>query len=129
MKLLKCVLKRNPVTAVRHIDYMFQKLFYGVVIRSPHPIGQILRYDTKRDFREEDVFIFILFLMLKMCLSLTRIQMEKITKFVDKHISCSLLNEHEDKDLHELVTSLQTHKYSQTCKKRIHSADSFSHGL
>lgn len=43
-------LKRNPITDVRHIDFMFQKFFHGVVIGSPHPIGQILNYDTKKEF-------------------------------------------------------------------------------
>lgn len=31
-------LKRKPVTAVHHIDFMFQKFFHGVVIESPHHI-------------------------------------------------------------------------------------------
>lgn len=52
---------------------------------------------------------------------------ENITKFVDKHISFSLPDEDQDKDLHELVTLLQIHKHSQTCqKKRINPDDSFS---
>lgn len=36
---------------MRHIDLLFQKFFHGVVIRSPHPIGQILSYDTKKEFQ------------------------------------------------------------------------------
>lgn len=36
---------------MRHIDFMFQKFFHGVVIGSPHPIGQILNYDTKKEFQ------------------------------------------------------------------------------
>lgn len=43
---------------------------------------------------------------------------DEIIRFVDKHISCSLPDESEDKDLHELVTSLQSHRHSQTCKKK-----------
>lgn len=70
-------LKRNPVTAVRHIDYMFQKFFHGVVIGSPHPIGQVLNYDTKKNSREEDVYISMLLFMSKMHINLTRIQMKK----------------------------------------------------
>lgn len=44
-------LKRNPVTAVHHIDFVYQKYVHGVVIGSPHPIGQILNYDTKKEFQ------------------------------------------------------------------------------
>lgn len=37
---------------------------------------------------------------------------------MDNHISCSLPDEDEDQDMHDIVTALQTHKHSQTCKKK-----------
>ena len=33
-------LRRNPVTAARHIDDKFHKFFHGIVLAPPHPIGQ-----------------------------------------------------------------------------------------
>lgn len=107
-------LKRNAVTAVRYIDFMFQKFFHGVVIGSPHPIGQILNYDTKTEFQGRGRVHFHVALHIKDAPKLN----DEMIRFVDKHISCSLPDESEDKDLLELVTSLQSHRLSQPCKKK-----------
>ena len=34
-------LKRNPVTAARQIDYLFQQLWGKVILSGMHPVGQI----------------------------------------------------------------------------------------
>ena len=44
-------LRTNPVTVVRQTEHVFQTFFNGVVIGSPHPIGQILNYDVKKEFQ------------------------------------------------------------------------------
>lgn len=44
----KCFwLRRYPVMAARHIDYIFQTNFNGVLLSYPHPVSQILDYDLK----------------------------------------------------------------------------------
>ena len=108
-------LKRNPVTAVRHIDYMFQRFFHGVVIGAPHPIGQVLNYDTKKEFQGRGRVHFQIALHVKDAPKLDENPDDEIIDFVDKHISCTIPDVKEDKELHELVTTLQTHRYSQTC--------------
>lgn len=41
---------------------------------------------------------------------------EEVVQFVDKYVSCSLPDEETQNDLHKLVTELNTHKYTKTCK-------------
>ena len=111
-------LKRNPVTAVRHIDNMFQRFFHGVVIGPPHPIGQVLNYDTKKEFQGRGRVYFHIALHIKDAPKLDENPDDETIDFVDKHISCKIPDVKEDKELHELVTTLQTHRHSQTCKKK-----------
>ncbi len=42
---------------------------------------------------------------------------EKIRDFIDKHVSCALPTEEEDLPLHTLLTQLQRHTHSATCRK------------
>ena len=43
----------------------------------------------------------------------------EVTEFIDKYIFCSIPNEDDDKELHDLVTSCQTHRCLKTkCKKK-----------
>lgn len=54
---------------------------------------------------------------------------EEITAFIDKSISYRIPPDHEDEELHQLVTQLQKHYNSGTCKKRILYADFISQSL
>ena len=111
-------LKRNPVTAVRHIDYMFQKFFHGVVIGAPHPIGQVLNFDTKKEFQGRGRVHFHIALHVKDAPQFGKNTEKEITDFVDQHISVRIPSESEDEDMHDLVTQLQMHSHSQTCRKK-----------
>lgn len=44
-------LARNPVTAARHIDFIFRKLWGNVILSGIHPIGQILNYDIRKEMQ------------------------------------------------------------------------------
>ena len=104
------------MTAVRHIEYMFQRFFLGIVIGPPHPIGQVLNYVTKKEFQGRGRVHFHIALHVKDASKLDENPDDEIIDFVDKHISCKIPDVKEDKELHELVTTLQTHRHSQTCK-------------
>ena len=43
-------LARNPVTAARHIDFIFTKVWKDI-ISGLHPVGQILNYDIRKEFQ------------------------------------------------------------------------------
>ena len=44
------ILKRNPVTAARQIDHIFESVWKDVVMSGLHPIGQILNFDERGEF-------------------------------------------------------------------------------
>lgn len=112
-------LRTNPVTVVRQTEHVFQTFFNGVVIGSPHPIGQILNYDVKKkEFQGRGLVHFFIALYVKDAPKLDKSSDSDIIKFVDKHITCSITGVSEDAELHELVNFLQTHRHSQTCKKK-----------
>lgn len=41
---------------------------------------------------------------------------EEVVQFVDKYVSCCLPDEETQNDLYKLVTELNTHKHTKTCK-------------
>ena len=45
-------------------------------------------------------------------------------EFVDRYITCAIPDSKQDVKLHELITNLQKHKHTQTCRKRIQNVDS-----
>ena len=63
-----------------------------------NPIRQILNHDDRREFQDVD-------------------EDSVVTKFIDKFVTASILNENEYPELHKLVTSVQTHSHTQTCCK------------
>ena len=43
---------------------------------------------------------------------------QKVVKFIDKYITCAIPDKKEYPELHKLVTTVQTHGHTQTCKKK-----------
>jgi len=114
----KCFwLRRNPVIAARHIDYIFQKMFNGVLLSYPHPVSQILHYDLKTEFQGRGRVHFHLATHNLDAPRLDQASNKEVVQFVDKYVSCSLPDEETQNDLHKLVTELNTHKHTKTCKK------------
>ena len=87
---------------------MFQKMFHGVFIGPPHPIGQILNYDVKKEFQGQGRVHFHVTLHVKDAPKLEENTAEELGEFIEKHIPCQIPNENEDKELHELVTVSKT---------------------
>ncbi|WAQ96597.1 hypothetical protein MAR_029287 [Mya arenaria] len=44
-------LQRNPVTAARHIDYIFEQLWGKVILSGLHPVGEVLNYDLRKEMQ------------------------------------------------------------------------------
>ena len=55
---------------------------------------------------------------------------DKVVNFIDKHITCAILDETFYPDLHQLVKQVQTHFHTMTWQKRkVLHFDSVHHGL
>ena len=112
-------LKRNPVTVARQINHSLQKLLGPKVLFSGlHPIGQILNIDGKAEFQNrgnEHVHCAI------HIVDAPKIDVDednKVTDFIDRYISCSIPEERLYPELYKLVTTVQTHHHTQTCRKK-----------
>ena len=48
------LLEKNPVTVARQIDYIFKQLRGKVILGGMYPIGQILNFDSRREFQNRE---------------------------------------------------------------------------
>ena len=70
-------LKRNSVTAARHIDYIFRQVWGKVILSGIHPVGQILNYDKHIEMQGRGTAHFHSTIHVRMLLRLMWIQMIK----------------------------------------------------
>ena len=112
------MLKRNPVTAARMIDDRFRQLFGKVLYSGMHPIGQILNHDERREFQSRGAEHTHAIIHVKDAPKLDEDDDSKITKFIDKYCTNLIPEKDDHPELHDFVTRLQTHKHTQTCRKK-----------
>ena len=112
-------LKRNPVTVARQIDYIFRQVFGKVIYNGMHPIGQILNHDERREYQMRTGVEHV-----HACIHVQnapKIDKDKdsdVEEFIDKYITCSLPDENEYPELHNLVSSVLTHSHTPSCRKK-----------
>lgn len=109
-------LARNPVTAARHIDFIFRKLWGNVILSGIHPIGQILNYDIRKEMQSRGTAHFHSAVHVQGAPQLNRESDQEVVAFIDSYISCAIPE--EDETLKDLVTSRQIHHHTRTCKKK-----------
>ena len=109
-------LKRNPVTAARQIDYIFQKLWGIVILGGMHPLGQIINYDDRDEFQKRGTEHFHATVHVKDAPIVDEDDDEIVTDFIDKYITCHLPD--DDLELRKEVQTKLTHRHTFTCKKK-----------
>ncbi|XP_069125440.1 uncharacterized protein [Argopecten irradians] len=119
-------LERNPVTAARQINYIFDKLWSHVILSGAHPIGQVLNYDRRKEMQGRGTEHFHAAVHVKDAPKLDVHDDKEVIKFIEKHISCEIPDKEVDPILHELVKSRQIHHHTRTCKKKKGSSCRFS---
>ena len=115
----KSYLKRNPVTVARQIDYRFRQLWNKILLSGMHPIGQILNYDDKREVHDRGTFHCHATVHVKDAPVFDKDDNDDITRFIDKYISCSLPDAESNQELHRLVSTVQKHNHTRTCRKKV----------
>ena len=111
-------IKRNPVTAARMIDDRFRQLFGRILYSGMHPVGQVLDHNERREFQGRGAQHPHGILHVKDAPVFDKDPDDKVVEFIDKYISCAIPDERQYPELHKLVTTVQTHGHSQTCKKK-----------
>ncbi|XP_066924610.1 uncharacterized protein [Clytia hemisphaerica] len=111
--------KRNPVTVARQIDHIFNKVFPKMLINGLHPIGQILNYNDRREFQHRTGLEHVHSQVhIKDAPRINDSSKDnEVIDFIDKYITCSLLDKEGYPELYELVNTVQKHHHTFTCRK------------
>ena len=112
------IIMENPVIATI-MFYNRVKSFIKDVIRSPaNPIGEIVDYYYRTEFQQRGWPHIHMVAWVKDAPILDEDSDDEVIEFVDKYISCEMPPE-TDVELHEIVSSVQTHSQAHTksCRK------------
>jgi hypothetical protein len=114
----KCtILRSNPVTAARHFDYRLSQFYKTVVCSEAKPLGNVLHYSYRIEFQKRGSPHAHCVLWIENAPSPDDDE-KKIADFIDKYITCKIPSKEENAELHHLVTSVQIHHHTQTCRKK-----------
>ena len=111
-------IKRNPVTVARQIDYIFRQVFGKIIYSGMHPIGQILNHDDRREFQSRGAEHVHTCIHIVDAPKIDEDEDSDVEEFIDKYITCSMPDENDYPDLHNLVNTVQTHHHTTTCRKK-----------
>ena len=112
------IIMENPVIATI-MFYNRVKSFIKDVIRSPaNPIGEIVDYYYRTEFQQRGWPHIHMVVWIKHAPILDEDGDDEVIEFVDKYISCEMPPD-TDAELHEIVSSVQTHSQTHTksCRK------------
>ena len=113
------ILKRHPVLVARQIDYIFQTVWNKCVLSGLHPLGEILNYDQRAEYQTNTGCRHIHTpIHVKDAPKIDENTDEEVVSFIDQHITCEVPDEERYPDFHKLITKVQAHSHTQTCKKK-----------
>ncbi|KAK3094305.1 hypothetical protein FSP39_000082 [Pinctada imbricata] len=111
------LLRSNPVTAAQHFDYRLQKFFTSFLLSPAQPLGKIKHYSYRIEFQQRGSPHAHIVIWTDSAPTLEDGH-DVVTDFIDQYVTCQIPNKEDDPDLHRLVTTLQQHQHSATCKKK-----------
>ena len=116
----KCrLISSDPVTCTRHFDYMIQE-FFNFLKCDSNPLGQLEDYFSRIEFQTRLSAHMHGKLWILNAPKYGTNTNEEVVEFIDKYITCHIPTPEEDQELHDLVTTLQLHRHSRSCKKLVH---------
>jgi hypothetical protein len=114
----KCrILRSNPVTAARHFQYRLDNFLKHVILSKSEPVGPVLHYFYRIEFQQRGSPHAHGVLWIKGAPDPESDSEELITSFVDRYITCEIPSKAKSPKLYSLVTQLQKHSHSGSCKK------------
>ena len=113
----KCLwIRSNPVTAARHFEFRVNRFLRDVLMSPAAPLGKITDYFIRTEFQQRgSPHIHCLF-WVEGAPKIGQSLDEDVSNFINKYISAQLPSEEDDEELYTLVSSLQRHCHSTTCK-------------
>ena len=109
------LLRSNPVTAARHFHYKLQCLFTDVILSDAAPLGKVIHYFYRIEFQQRGSPHAHAILWVEGAPQ-PDADSQVICGFVDKYVQASIPK--SDETLKALVTELQRHSHSASCRKK-----------
>ena len=112
------IIMENPVIATIMFYNRVKSFLKDVILSPANPIGEIVDYYYRTEFQQRGWPHIHMVVWVKDAPILDENSDDEIIEFVDKYISCEIPQE-TDAELHEIVSSVQTHSQTHTksCRK------------
>ena len=83
-----------------------------------HPIGQILNFANQRKFRNRETEHMHALIHIEDAPKIDENEDSEVTEFIDKYITCALVDEIKYPEMSNLVKKGQKHHYIITCRNK-----------
>lgn len=107
-------IRNNPVTVARHFDYKVQQ-FFKILIKKNKVLGDVTDFFIRTEFQQRGSPHVHCVLWVKDAPVIGEQSDEEVCQFVNSYIHCTLPD--DDVCLHSLVSKLQRHSHTRTCRK------------
>ena len=104
---------RNPVTVSSKTHYVFKQLLGKVILSGMHPKGEIMNFDDWREFQNSRWVVHIVDAR-----KIDENEVSEVVEFIDKYITCDLLDQSKYPAMRNLVNKVQTLHHATACRKK-----------
>ena len=107
------LIQSDPITCARHFEYQLQTFMRDFLKSKDVPLGEILDSFYRIEMQHRGSCHVHMIIWIKNAPSPARHSQKKLTKFIDKYITCELPKSQKDREL----ILRQRHHHSDTCTK------------
>ena len=110
-------LRQNPVTAARHFQYRLNTFFQVFLKSKANPLGELVDYAIRIEFQARGSPHAHTILWIKGAPKLGVNSDQEVCDFIEHYVHCNIP---QDDGLAQLVSKVQKHKHSATCRRNGH---------
>ena len=112
------IIMSNPVAAARMFQQRVHTFINDVIMSEANPIGKVQDFYYRTEFQQRGWPHIHMVVWVENAPRYNEESEDEVIKFIDKYISCKVPPE-SDEELHEIVTSVQTHSknHTKSCRK------------
>ena len=112
------IIMSNPVAAARMFQQRVYTFINDVIMSEANPIGKVRDYYYRTEFQQRGWPHIHMVVWVENAPRYNEESEDEVIEFIDKYISCEVPPE-SDEELHEIVTSVQTHSknHTKSCRK------------
>lgn len=111
------MLRSNPDTTARHFDHRLTYLFNDLLLTPAEVLGKVVHYSYRIEIQQRSFPYAHCILWTDDAPKLSAAT-EDIVQFIDKYITCSIPREEDNPELYSLVSTVQKHHHTATCRKK-----------